>query len=77
MQKLYPSSYITRPSERIKEIRVVECFAENACFWSPDIKLLEGQFFHRKYKELFGIKFTKHQPASVLGEGAWVWHRTP
>ena len=32
MQKLYPSSYITRPSERISEIRVVECFAENACF---------------------------------------------
>ena len=33
MQKLYPSSYITRPfTERINEIRVVECFAENACF---------------------------------------------
>ena len=31
-----------------------------------------GQIFHRKYKELFGIKLTKHQPVSVLGEGACV-----
>ena len=62
MQKLYPSSYITRPSERINEIRVVECFAENACFSSPDIKLLEWAVFSQ---EIQGTVWNKVDQASA------------